>query len=254
MHPKAEIDKALLLAERGASATEIARATGHPRSTVRGWLRASPAQTDRRDPCERCGGRSHDVSGVERSYAYLLGLYLGDGCLSAHARGVFKLRMVLDAAYPGIIDECIAAIAAVAPRNRINRRKRNGGFDSRNPDSRVEVYAYSKAWPCLFPQHGGGRKHERPIALADWQAAITARHPDRLLRGLIHSDGCRFMNSGRNWRHPRYSFSNRSKDIRGIFTDACDQLGIRWTTAPNTIYVSRVADVERMDDFIGPKA
>ena len=24
-----------------------------------------------------------------------------------------------------------------------------------------ELYSYSKSWPCLFPQHGPGRKHER---------------------------------------------------------------------------------------------
>lgn len=254
MHPQSDIDEALLLAERGLSATEIARSTGHPRSTVRGWLATSAARDARRERCERCGAPRHDVSQVERDYAYLLGLYLGDGCLSAHPRGVFKLRMVLDAAYPRIADECIAAIGAVMPRNRVNSRLRAGGFGTRNPGSLIEIYSYSKAWPCLFPQHGPGRKHERSIALTDWQSRIVARHPDRLLRGLIHSDGCRFMNTGRNWSHPRYSFSNRSENIRGIFTRACDQVGIRWTTAPNTVYVSRMADVARMDEFVGPKA
>jgi hypothetical protein len=71
---------------------------------------------------------------------------------------------------------------------------------------------------------------------------------------LIHSDGCRFINTGTNWRYPRYSFSNRSGDIRGIFCWACDLLDLHWTTAPRTVYVSRKADVARMDEFIGPKA
>ncbi|MCA1678288.1 MAG: hypothetical protein LC777_04715 [Actinobacteria bacterium] len=113
--------------------------------------------------------------------------------------------------------------------------------------------AYSKRWPCLFPQHGPGRKHERPIMLAQWQLELVKRAPGALLRGLIHSDGCRFMNTGRNWRWPRYSFSNRSDDIRGIFCDACDLLGVRWTTAPRIVYVSRKADVARLDEIIGPK-
>jgi hypothetical protein len=30
-------------------------------------------------------------------------------------------------------------------------------------------------------------------------------------------------------------------------------LGLRWTESKNTIYVSRKADVARMDEFIGPK-
>ena len=36
---------------------------------------------------------------------------------------------------------------------------------------------------CLFPQHGAGRKHERNIALEDWQTRILEREPWRFLRG-----------------------------------------------------------------------
>ena len=88
------------------------------------------------------------------------------------------------------------------------------------------------------------------------------RWPHLLLRGLIHSDGCRAINTGRGgWRHPRYAFSNASTDITSIFCTACDVLGLHWTasfptkeTSAVTIYVSRKADVARMDEFIGPKA
>ena len=63
------------------------------------------------------------------------------------------------------------------------------------------------------------------------------------------------MNTGRGgWRNPRYAFSNLSLDIRRIFTDTCDLLGLHWTTSSRTVYVSRKADVARMDRFIGPKA
>lgn len=182
---------------------------------------------------------------AEQEYVHLLGLYLGDGCLSAHPRDVYKLRIVLDAVYPRIINECTASMRAVIGTS-VRRWPR--------PSNDVEVYAYSKDWPQVFPQHGAGMKHLRRIALLDWQKALVGRHPDRLLRGLIQSDGCRFMNTGRNWRSPRYSFSNRSDDIRAIFCDACDLLGVRWTTAPHTVYVSRQADVARLDEFIGPKA
>ena len=53
---------------------------------------------------------------------------------------------------------------------------------------------YAKCWPCLFPQHGKGVKHDRPIVLADWQDAIVDEHPDQLVRGLLHSDGWRGTN------------------------------------------------------------
>jgi len=167
--------------------------------------------------------------------------------------GVYKLRLFFDAAYPQIIDAGEAAVRSVLPANRINRLHRSGGFANSAPRSNVELSVYSKSLPCLFPQHGPGRKHERRIILDEWQRALVAKHPEHLLRGLIHSDGCRFMNTGRNWRHPRYSFSNQSEDIRRIFCNACVLVGVRWTTAPRTVYVSRVRDVAVLDEFIGPK-
>ena len=122
-------------------------------------------------------------------------------------------------------------------------------------DGCVSVSSYSKAWPCLLPQHAPGVKHRRRIELERWQWDHVVDHPDLMLRGLIHSDGCRFINTGRGWRHPRYSFSNASSGIRHIFCETCGLLGLRWTRAgERTIYVSRKADVARMDEFIGPKA
>jgi hypothetical protein len=89
--------------------------------------------------------------------------------------------------------------------------------------------------------------------LERWQEALIDSWPGHLIRGLIHSDGCRFMNTGTNWVHPRYSFSNRSDDIRGIFCAACDRLGLRYTTCPRTVYVSRTKDVAVLDEHVGPK-
>jgi hypothetical protein len=66
-----------------------------------------------------------------------------------------------------------AAVRNVLPANRVNRLFRSGGYANSSPRSNVEISVYSKSLPCLFPQHGPGRKHERPIALA-------------VLRGLIH--------------------------------------------------------------------
>jgi len=89
--------------------------------------------------------------------------------------------------------------------------------------------------------------------LTDWQQMLVDRRPGQLVRGLIHSDGCRFQNSGTNWSWPRYSFSQVSDDIRTVFCDACDRLGLHWTEARTTIYVSRKRDVAILDEFIGPK-
>ena len=256
MHPACLISDVLRLAEKGHTATEVARLTGLPRSTVRDWLRGlvpRSANGPAEGVCRRCNGGAHEFSALPAEYMYALGLYLGDGCISAHRRGVYKLRFFLDAGYPGIIDECEDAIRKLLPKNKVSRRLRSGGYANSSEGSHFEIAAYSRSWPCLFPQHGPGRKHERPIELADWQRELLVRHPQALLRGLIHSDGCRFINTGTNWRHPRYSFSNLSDDIRRLFCEGCDVLGIHWTVAPRTVYVSRKHDVARLDEFIGPK-
>jgi hypothetical protein len=246
-HPVDTVTRSLELAAAGLSATEVSRRLGIPRPTVRDWMCGKLPRRTRlgSGACDACGD-VHDLGDLASEYAYLLGMYLGDGWLSAHRRGVFKLRISLDARYPDILDECEDAMRAVARRSRPNRVSYGTWY---------ELYAYSKSWPCVFPQHGPGKKHERQIVLAPWQLELISRRPDRLLRGLVHSDGCRFENTGRGgWTHPRYAFENFSIDIRAIFCAACDLLGLRWTASGGRrIYVSRKADVALLDLFVGPK-
>ena len=254
MHSVERVVEALALRDRGFSASAIGRELEIPRSTVREWLSGSRAgPTPGTALCAQCGAVSHGLDGLPAVYCYLLGLYLGDGCISEHARSVYRLRINLDLRYLRIIEACEAAIHEVLPGPKVGRQKRRGNYVD-NPDfSHVEVSCYSKSWPCLFPQHGPGRKHQRLIELAPWQRLLVAKDPELLLRGLIHSDGCRFINSKGSWSCPRYSFSNRSDDIRDIFCQTCDLVGVRYTFAPYTVYVSRKADVARLDEFIGPK-
>jgi len=116
------------------------------------------------------------------------------------------------------------------------------------------VGAYWKHWPCLFPQHGPGRKHARVIRLASWQTELARAHPDRLLRGLIHSDGCRVDNRVGEKAYPRYMFSNRSQDIQRLFCEACTDLGVSWTRPSfKHISVARASDVAKLDAAIGAK-
>jgi hypothetical protein len=189
------------------------------------------------------------------SYAYLLGLYLGDGHL-ADTRRSFQLRVTLDGAYPDIIDDCagamILSLPVVDPRIRCDRVER-----------RVNVSAASKNWPGLFPQMGPGPKHERPIILAPWQREIVEAHPWAFVRGLIHSDGCRTVNrfktrlpSGRvaEYAYPRYFFSNLSADIRGLFCESRERLGLRWTQSNHhNISISHRTSVALLDENVGPK-
>jgi len=122
-------------------------------------------------------------------------------------------------------------------------------------DGCTEVLLYSKHWPCLIPQHGAGKKHLRPIKLAQWQKLLVQQATEEFVRGLIDSDGCRVVANDRGVKSVRYHFSNRSDDIRELFCAALDDLGIPWTR-PSRYHVAvyRKAAVARLDEFVGPKA
>jgi hypothetical protein len=252
--PQPIVDQVLRMAAEGISAYEIARRTGVSRSTLLNWRRGGGQLTIRPGDSRRCSecGAAHSIDDLDRQlYAYLLGQYLGDGCLWQSRRSATcVLRISCDAQYRGIITECAGAIESVRgrpPYARYDDKKRMATLTS-----------YWRAWPCLFPQHGPGRKHHRHIELAPWQQTIVKEHPEPFLRALIDSDGWRGVNrvhvKGRDYEYPRYQFSNRSQDIKDIFTHACELLGIEWRPwGRHHISVARRDSVALMDEFIGPK-
>ncbi|MBR7838394.1 hypothetical protein KDL01_34310 [Actinospica durhamensis] len=252
--------KAIAMLRNGIGNAEVARALHVPVGTIGAWKhkdrRRSGTLPGRRvSICPRCdpGGRLLN----RRSYAYLLGLYLGDGYIGSgkqmREKGVTFLSISCADAWPGLMDECEASIRDVMPGNSVHRVQRPGMH---------EVKAYSKHWTCLFPQHGPGRKHERPIVLEDWQREIVAQFPERFIGGLIHSDGCRVYNmavrtrGGKTTRYyySRYHFTNESPHIRDLFTEALDRLGVRWRyNNRNCVSIARRESVRRLDSFVGPK-
>ncbi len=261
MRPESEYQQALDLIESGVNDCEIGRRLGIPRGTIRDWRVGREAGSGGRTKewtgkrrmqvgnCFRCDGGFID----EEAYSYLLGVYLGDGCLSQHPREVYRLRIACDLKYPAIINEIATHIVIARGVDKVGFAVQEGC---------VDVHAFWKHWPCLFPQHRPGRKHERRIELASWQRRIVENHPKALIRGLIHSDGNRHMNpitrrfksATKHYRYPRYMFKNASHDILSIFTDALDLLGIHWTKSyDRVISVARREDVAFLDTFVGPK-
>ncbi len=237
---RSNADRALVrdLLAQGHSDREASLMSGVSQNTVGRWRRSWPA-------IPICWRPAH-----ERSYAYLLGLYLGDGWLYVKRSGGVVLRVSLDAQYRRVVDDCWAAMVLSMPQCRPRLRSLSGC-------EAVEVQACNKLWLHAFPQHGPGRKHERKIALEDWQQEIVDRHPEEFVRGLIHSDGCRTTNrfrtklpSGRiaQYAYARYFFSNLSEDIRGLFCAACDALEVRWTLSnPRNVSVAHRLSVARLD-------
>ena len=245
-HSKDDVDRVRALAAEGHNDLEISRLTGISRSTIRPWLgRGERRGSPRWIFCPRCNG---DAELDDAAYVYLLGLYLGDGCISKQPKDVWRLRIFQTAKYVQHTEECAVAMHAVLPNNVLVQQRQGC----------VEIASSSKHWPCLFPQHAPGRKHERKIELAPWQQWHVERYPKLLLRGLVQSDGCRHENvirrGARTYAYTRYEFTNASGDIRRIFTDTCDHLGVHWTRTNRwNISIARRADVAFLDTFIGPK-
>jgi hypothetical protein len=253
MHPQATVDKARALSAQGLYDREVAQITGVPLATVRKWRtgrrRAPGSDKRRKSACPRCDGLPLD----ERAYAYLLGLYLGDGCLIRQRKDVYLLSIACCDAWPGLILAAKDATRQVMPASSVFSRQCIG---------MTEVKSTSKHWPCLFPQHGPGRKHTRKIELAEWQQVIVDRYPGDFVRGLIHSDGYRGMNRVRRvfagsdhwYEYPRYLFVNMSQDILQLCGQALDRLGVEWRfSKPTTISVAKKEAVALLDTFVGPK-
>jgi hypothetical protein len=241
---------AIALMECGLSLRSVSMATGVNRATLRDW-REHPRMA--RAACPRCAAHP-TLPEPHHDYAYLLGLYLGDGCISRMGdKKVWRLRIMCADAWPGLIRECERAMSSIRPDNKVSIHQQVGC---------AEVSSYSGHWPCLFPQHAPGKKHMRTIELEPWQRTVVTANPGHLARGLFHSDGYRGINrvrahlaDGEHWyEYPRYLFTNESADILRLCGETLDQLGVAWRfSRRNTISVARRQAVARLDEFVGPK-
>ncbi|RUL94345.1 transcriptional regulator [Verrucosispora sp. FIM060022] len=249
MHPPEIRARVRALRARGHNIRSVARSLDLPYTTVWHWCvdRPEPTQVNSAVRCFRC---RPELTGPTdpTAYAYLLGLYLGDGHLVTSDR-VPVLRIYCTDTWPNLIEACDAAMRAVLA-NRIQRIQKQGC---------VAVQSTGKHWPCLIPQHGPGKKHQRPIVLTAWQRDILTPQAGHFVRGLFHSDGCRVSNRvtvrGREYAYPRYMFVNESSDIMGLCQWALDLLGVAWAmNRRNSLSVARREAVAALDRHVGPKS
>ncbi len=233
---------ALAKLDAGTNLSAISREVGASRSAIRSWIGDS-----RPVPACPAPAVSHP------DFAALFGYYLGDGCISRHPR-TFSMRIACDKNLLGTVADVESLLRTVHPARRTYRVR---------PPGVIVVQQYWKHWPCLFPQHGLGRKHERNLVMADWQQAIVEEHPAHFLRGLFHSDGCLVNNwttrvvagERKRYDYPRWQFTNESADIMRWCGEALDRVDVGWRqTSRRTLSVSRRADVARLTELIGEKS
>ena len=249
---------AITMCRSGMPHQEIARLLTVPLETIRRWKFEDRATNPGAYPCARqwrevlcplCHGADLDLV----AYSYLLGLYLGDGHINPKYKR-HNISIYCDDKYPGLQAAAERTLQETLPQAATHRIQRPGC---------LQITSYSKHWACLFPQHGPGRKHTRRIELAAWQTAIVEEQPWEFIRGLIHSDGCRYTHGTthklvtgelKRYEYPRYTFTNTSADIRNIFTWALDMQCVEWNaTCALNITIAKCASVALLDSFVGPK-
>lgn len=269
-----EYKQIMELWEAGVNKKAISRITNIPRRTVIDCIqRYENLETLERLAKEDVtplllkilhGDITGDYTVLHSTYAYVLGVYLGDGHISK-VRNVYRMRVACDAKYPNLINTIVTAFKTLMPTNEVSTQD----VLNHGKPSCVVVSLYHRDLPLFFPQHGDGAKHDRLIELELWQQRILIDYPLEVLRGLYHSDGSRFINrvnvGGKDYSYSRYQFTNASKDIIQLFCDTSDRLGLHWTRKLRRaraathvdnydIYISKRKDVEYLDSVIGAKS
>jgi len=192
-------------------------------------------------------------------YSFILGLYLGDGCISKLPR-TKKLSIYLDLKYEKlnkyiefVMKELFNKQPYIIDYSKIKNDK--------NRFNMIEIIYHNCNLGILFPHEGVGNKHLRKIELSDWQKEILV--PEEFIKGLMFSDGC-FYYDKFNKKY-FYNFSNCSTDIANLCVEYLNKIEIinnmhtkktlskKSKTLSHSVNVYKVGQVEKLHDLIGDK-
>lgn len=236
MHDRDTVAEALRLRnEEGLGARRVAKTLHLSLGTVRDWhagrlpRHSQGPQYGKHPPelCSTCGGFEHQPDELGPAYVHLLGLYLGDGSISTHPRGVYRLRaflaMLLSSTWSGS-----QAHAADLPRRLAANP---GGAMARSATQGTDPVR----WLSLY-QHRSRRLEASPLCLHQ----RLHRHHQHLLpatasacTGQPHSRSanrrrCRSMSRARPmWRSSTNS-SGRSADAPAAASGPRESMRSGW--------------------------
>jgi len=260
------------LKQSGMKIFEIVKITGLTRGCVNNWIRrGSPLHEGKlkkfqeldseTTPLEYLKTLNESLTESERNsaYSFILGMYLGDGCIYKYLR-TKQLTIALDKKYQKLNDYVINSMKTLFNKepNIYDRSIDNGQKFKANC---INVRYYSKHLGLIFPHEGAGAKHLREIKLTDWQTSIIS--PVDIVKGLIMSDGSYYFCN--TFKKFKYTFSNCSLDICNILMTYLGELGIVYnfhkkkTLAPKgTTYkyhvdVAKQSEVTKLHNLIGDK-
>jgi intein-encoded DNA endonuclease-like protein len=231
-----EVREVVRLHKNGISQNQIHKTLGFDRTTIRQILK------DPEDYIEKSIPEFSFDYLDKKTYSFLLAAYLGDGYIvKTHRKNVFKMRIFCDVKYQNILNEISQSLEIVFPNSKSLRRQHTSS-------NCIEVYLYSSHLLKLFPQHGEGRKHERPIVLENWQQEIIDEYPVEFLKGLIYTDGS-FYFSG---KYEYCNFTNKSMDIMKLCSDTMKKLDINHKIRiknAETKYYSYIIDIQNRNEM-----
>jgi len=251
MRTSKEINEIRECWKQGLNQSETGRSLGIPRPTIKDYFK----RFSKGDMMYIKPSSLLEILLLEppkrEAYSYLLGLYLGDGHIVKtkplkNGNAVYKFRIFQDAKYINLIQLCIDRMKLVF-ETEVNLCNQPGC---------KEIVCYKNNIPDIFPQHGPGKKHLRDIVLTDWQKDIIKQYPKEFIKGLIHSDGCRYVLKQNGYEYVKYEFKNMSRDILGYFDWACSLIDVDTRRhSNNKASVLRTKkDVDIFESFIGPKS
>jgi len=245
MRTEREYLKSQELKKQGFNNFEISKLLNIPRTTISGWSRKKPnfEKKNKIDP------KSYILENkLEKTYSYILGLYLGDGYINKMPR-THRLRIFNDTKYKDLNIHIMNQLKLLFPKNKVNIIN-HGNF--------LTIYVYSNMITPLFPQNGKGKKHNRKIKLFNWQTDIII--PQYIIMGLIHSDGCYYYRTVNNKKYFSYDFKNKSRDLHQILQHYCNEIGIRSTSPDDSksgrasaTHIYKNEDVTKLRNLIGNK-
>lgn len=247
-----------LLAE-GYKICEISKITGINRSSISNWKLRNGRQSSIShihhsisdiDPIPDIIDMLGSFSAQDRlDYSYLLGLYIGDGCIY-ELKKTCKLTITLDKRYDSLNEYTCEVFSRFFNKSPYVFDRSTCGRGNA-----IDIIHHSKKLPYFFPQHGRGRKHNRPIILTKWQTDIV--DPVSILKGLIMSDGSIYFDRQSN--DTKINFTNKSHDIIGIFEKYLSLIGISFKTYVKSktnikmTTIHKISDVDKLISLIGTK-
>ena len=237
-----EYNKVMFLFKQGMNKLQIAKQTGVPRGTITDWTLNKINLTISKQRIELDPKIILSTPEKIDAYIYLLGSYLGDGCITQPpSHRTAKLRISCDNKQPFVIQTNVEAMKVLFENNDISIQQRKDKNCS-------DVGIYSTTLYYLFPQavKGRGNKNTRNVSLIDWQLNLLQNREGLFLKGLFHSDGSFYKASKKYYR---YQFTNTSIDIINIIRKCLSKLDINYCLTENLPLPRSIAGGKEIKSF-----